>query len=296
MARSAANGPTGAGRRFPRPRARETAGQRRSRRSPRRSVTLWAMQRARSDHHSQWFVAPAVVAAAIYSWIAAGFRPFTVAEEIMVAIPALVVFVAAWRPSRPPAAVPVVAGVGRVLARPGRTRGGVGAPRLLLDPTPRSSDPERDRRRDHERARRPRADVPAVARTGLGARPEPAGVAVMTSRTLTFVGYGAILALIVALAIVAKHRANWMTLPDALNALTRESGGEDPGGRRLGVARLAPLRPRQRRLQVARPLGKNDSTRASGVPIAARWEARPSHRSSWVSSWASSPSPCGRGG
>ena len=37
----------------------------------------------------------------------------------------------------------------------------------------------------------------------------------MTSRTLTFVGYGAILALIVALAIVAKHRANWMTLPDA---------------------------------------------------------------------------------
>ena len=43
----------------------------------------------------------------------------------------------------------------------------------------------------------------------------------MTSRTLTFVGYGAILALIVVLAVVAKHRANWMTLPDAFNALTR---------------------------------------------------------------------------
>ena len=63
------------------------------------------MQLARSDNHSQWFVALVVVAAAVYSWIAAGFRPFTVAEEIMVAIPALVVFVAAWRPSRPPAAV-----------------------------------------------------------------------------------------------------------------------------------------------------------------------------------------------
>ena len=63
------------------------------------------MRLARSDSHSQWFVALVVVAAAIYSWIAAGFRPFTVAEEIMVAIPALVVFAAAWRPSRAPAAV-----------------------------------------------------------------------------------------------------------------------------------------------------------------------------------------------
>ena len=44
----------------------------------------------------------------------------------------------------------------------------------------------------------------------------------MTSRTLTFVGYGAILALIITLALVASHRANWMTLPDALNALTRK--------------------------------------------------------------------------
>lgn len=44
----------------------------------------------------------------------------------------------------------------------------------------------------------------------------------MTTRTLTFVGYGAILALIITLALVARHRANWMTLTDALNALTRK--------------------------------------------------------------------------
>ena len=44
----------------------------------------------------------------------------------------------------------------------------------------------------------------------------------MTSRTLTFVGYGAILVLIIALATFARHRANWMTLPDALSALTRK--------------------------------------------------------------------------
>ena len=64
-----------------------------------------AMQRARSYNHSQWFVALVVIAAAVYSWIAAGFRPFTVTEEIMVAIPALAVFAVAWRPSRAPATV-----------------------------------------------------------------------------------------------------------------------------------------------------------------------------------------------
>jgi hypothetical protein len=44
----------------------------------------------------------------------------------------------------------------------------------------------------------------------------------MTSRTLTFVGYGAILASIITLALVARHRTNWMTLPNALSALTRK--------------------------------------------------------------------------
>jgi hypothetical protein len=65
----------------------------------------WGMRSSRSDHHAQWSVPLVVVAAAIYSWIAAGFRAFTVAEEIMVAIPALVVFALAWRPSRAPATV-----------------------------------------------------------------------------------------------------------------------------------------------------------------------------------------------
>ena len=44
----------------------------------------------------------------------------------------------------------------------------------------------------------------------------------MTSRTLTFVGYGAILTAIVVMAVVATRRPNWMTLPDALGALTRK--------------------------------------------------------------------------
>lgn len=43
----------------------------------------------------------------------------------------------------------------------------------------------------------------------------------MTSRTLTFLGYAAILAAIVVIAVVASRRPNWMTLPDALGALTR---------------------------------------------------------------------------
>jgi hypothetical protein len=44
----------------------------------------------------------------------------------------------------------------------------------------------------------------------------------MTSRTATFVGYGVIVALVVVLATVAARRTNWMTLPDALHALTRK--------------------------------------------------------------------------
>ena len=40
-------------------------------------------------------------------------------------------------------------------------------------------------------------------------------------RTFTFTGYGLILALILLMAVVSRRRANWMTLPDALNALTR---------------------------------------------------------------------------
>ena len=41
-------------------------------------------------------------AAAAYSWVAAGQRPFTTAEEVLVAIPALVVLaIAVWSPTRP---------------------------------------------------------------------------------------------------------------------------------------------------------------------------------------------------
>jgi hypothetical protein len=63
------------------------------------------MKAARWRERGRWFVPAVVLIAAVYSWVAAGFHPFTVAEEIMVAIPALAVFAAAWRPSRPPATV-----------------------------------------------------------------------------------------------------------------------------------------------------------------------------------------------
>ena len=49
---------------------------------------------------SRWLIASAVAGLVAYSWIAAGFRPFTLAEEVMVAIPAVLVFAAAWRSSR----------------------------------------------------------------------------------------------------------------------------------------------------------------------------------------------------
>ena len=43
----------------------------------------------------------------------------------------------------------------------------------------------------------------------------------MTSRTATFVGYGTILALVIVWAAFAARRANWMTLPGAVSAITR---------------------------------------------------------------------------
>ena len=46
----------------------------------------------------------ALVAIGLYSWVAAGLRPFTLAEEVMVAIAAIIVLAAAWRPSRNAAA------------------------------------------------------------------------------------------------------------------------------------------------------------------------------------------------
>ena len=55
----------------------------------------------RADLRTGRFALVVLIAAGAYSWVAAGFRPFTTAEEVMVAIPAIVVFVAVWRPSRP---------------------------------------------------------------------------------------------------------------------------------------------------------------------------------------------------
>jgi hypothetical protein len=59
------------------------------------------MESLRSDDRRRWFVPLVVVFVAVYSWVAAGLRPFTLGEEIMVAIPAILVLVAAARPSPP---------------------------------------------------------------------------------------------------------------------------------------------------------------------------------------------------
>jgi hypothetical protein len=58
------------------------------------------MESLRSGERTRWVVPLVVVAVAVYSWVAAGLRPFTIGEEVVVAIPALVVFAAAWRPTR----------------------------------------------------------------------------------------------------------------------------------------------------------------------------------------------------
>jgi hypothetical protein len=39
-----------------------------------------------------------VVAIGVYAWVAAALHPFTLGEETMVAVPALIVLVGAWRP------------------------------------------------------------------------------------------------------------------------------------------------------------------------------------------------------
>jgi hypothetical protein len=47
-------------------------------------------------------VAAGVAAGIVYSWVAAGFRPFTAPEEVMVAIPIVLVAAAAVRRPSPP--------------------------------------------------------------------------------------------------------------------------------------------------------------------------------------------------
>jgi hypothetical protein len=43
----------------------------------------------------------------------------------------------------------------------------------------------------------------------------------MSSRVVTFLGYGAIFAAIASWAVISGRRPPWMTLPEALVALTR---------------------------------------------------------------------------
>jgi hypothetical protein len=46
----------------------------------------------------------------------------------------------------------------------------------------------------------------------------------VTSRTVTFAGYAAILSLIVLWTVMTARHTRWMTLPDAVTALTRRRG------------------------------------------------------------------------
>lgn len=43
----------------------------------------------------------------------------------------------------------------------------------------------------------------------------------MTSRTITFAGFAVILVSIILVAVIAAHRAHWMSLPDAFGTLKR---------------------------------------------------------------------------
>jgi hypothetical protein len=53
-----------------------------------------------TEKSSRWFAALLVVALGVYAWEAAGLRPFTIGEELMVALPALLVSAAACWPRR----------------------------------------------------------------------------------------------------------------------------------------------------------------------------------------------------
>ena len=212
-----------------------------------------AMESLRSDNHSHGLFALVVVAAAIYSWIAAGSpavhrrprRSWWRSRPSSCSPPA-------WRPSREPA---------RFGGREPRLPAGsgwwsltVGWELLAYFSTPRHDHPTLSVIADEIMSVHVGRALMFLLWLALGwlLVRSPRSAAVVTSRTLTFVGYGAILALIITLAPVATRRANWMTLPDALERAHQEEARTDPGGRRLDLARLAPLRPRQRRLQVAR--------------------------------------------
>ena len=53
-----------------------------------------------TEKSPRWFVGLFIVAIGVYAWVAAGLRPFTIGEEVMVTLPALLVFAGACWPRR----------------------------------------------------------------------------------------------------------------------------------------------------------------------------------------------------
>jgi hypothetical protein len=59
-----------------------------------------SVNRSTPDVPSRWLIALVIVVIGVYVWVAAALHPFTLGEEIMVAVPALIVFVGACWPIR----------------------------------------------------------------------------------------------------------------------------------------------------------------------------------------------------
>ena len=213
----------------------------------------------------------AVAAAGVYSWVAAGLRPFTVEQEVMVAIPAVVVLVAALRPHHTPGSGAAVR------ASRGSAALWLGLVALAFawelaayfsSAAVGPSDAERHGRRGHERAPGAGIDLPALAHARMAAGPKRGSGTAMTSRTFTFTGYGLILALTIVLTAIAAGRANWMTLPGAFGSLTAQEAGADPGGGGMDMAGVAPLRQGKRRLRVT--VGPDNRWTSSTADVHAR--------------------------
>ena len=159
------------------------------------------MRQFGTDTSPRWFVGLLIVAIGVYAWVAAGRRPFTVGEEVMVTLPALLVFAGVCWPRRAtgtPRAIRSLCGLHfRVV--------GIGRPAFRVESLPvrllvterAASHPERqDRRRGHER---PAWTSVAVSRLARGRRaPDHSATSTpsMTSRVATFLGYGTILVMI----------------------------------------------------------------------------------------------------
>ena len=73
----------------------------------------------------------------------------------------------------------------------------------------------------------------------------------MTSRTLTFAGF-ALVGAGVVFGVITVRRHSFPTLGQPTRAFTRTLAVPSEAGPRLGLARLAPLRTRYRRVQMTR--------------------------------------------